>query len=770
MRDALRDALEAQGKFAKSTALILSGFHEILASQGRYSEAEYLARRIMKIYETLKIPPGSLLVGEASFQLAEALALQSRWHKARDVYKANLDAISPGAYSFQRRFSNDPSMLLSLLEAGELDTAASLIDAARIRSDRNKGPAHYDSFELGALNAMLASKRGDHVTAIKRYREAVPDLIAADRRARVSGNQRYDRRWRLLRILKDYISSLERSRATDDKRMADGDAVFEAFQVAAFAQSHEVDWALAKSSARNLAADPELVEIIRLEQDAKLQIESVTARLVDALTRPSAQQNKVVVSSLRARLSNLENSRFALRSAIEDRYSDYANLIAPEPPTLLDIRKILRPDEAILSFIVGDDRTYVWAFGRSGDVRFKAVDLGRQELAAKVGLLRVALEPKPKVLGDIPEFDTKTAYELYAALLEPLATGWQGAKNLIVLADGPLTYLPFQLLVTKPMKLPPEQAPLFSNYKTVPWLARTHSVTTLPSANSLQLLRKQLNQQASTRPFVGFGDPVFSTEKTTRPRSPAIAGRLGLRGGTVKKLQVAMRAGPETEELTSATIVDLPRLPETADEVRQIAKALKADPIRDVYAGSAASEARVKTMMLSDVRVLAFATHGLVPGDLNGLLEPALALTSSKLSDNANGKEDGLLQMGEILGLKLNADWVVLSACNTGADKSAGAGAVSGLGRAFFYAGARALLVTNWPVETNSTKLLTTTLFKMQSQDSTLTRTAALRQARLRLIDGPGFVDSKNGKEVFAYSHPIFWAAFTLIGDGGKGG
>ncbi len=124
-----------------------------------------------------------------------------------------------------------------------------------------------------------------------------------------------------------------------------------------------------------------------------------------------------------------------------------------------------------------------------------------------------------------------------------------------------------------------------------------------------------------------------------------------------------------------------------------------------------------------------------------------------------------VLTMGAILGLKLNADWIVLSACNTAAAEGKGAEAVSGLGRAFFYAGARALLVSNWPVETTSAKALTTDLFKRQAKDPTLTRAEALQQAMLALIDGPGRTDAQ-GKTLFSYAHPIFWAPFSLVGDG----
>jgi CHAT domain-containing protein len=168
-------------------------------------------------------------------------------------------------------------------------------------------------------------------------------------------------------------------------------------------------------------------------------------------------------------------------------------------------------------------------------------------------------------------------------------------------------------------------------------------------------------------------------------------------------------------------------------------------------------------MRLVDRRVVMFATHGLVPGDLDGLTQPALALSAPSV---AAGGGDGLLTMDKILGLKLDADWVVLSACNTATGDGAGAEAVSGLGRAFFYAGARAVLVTNWPVETGSAKVLTTDTFHRQATNTALSRAAALQQAMLGLIDGNGLVDAQQ-KTVFSYAHPIFWAPFSLVGDGG---
>ena len=239
--------------------------------------------------------------------------------------------------------------------------------------------------------------------------------------------------------------------------------------------------------------------------------------------------------------------------------------------------------------------------------------------------------------------------------------------------------------------------------------------------------------------------------------------KIGVRGGSIK-LRGLIKV-EKLEEMASVDLSVLPPLPDTREEVNEIARALQADPDQDVFTGTAATETRVKSLNLSNYRVIAFATHGLIPGDLDGLVQPALALSSPEV---VGGEEDGLLTMGEVLGLQLNADWVILSACNTGAGAGAGAEAISGLGRAFFYAGARALLVSNWPVETTSARALTTGLFRKQLANAKLSRAEALRQTMVDLIEGPGYIEPQTGKVAFAYAHPIFWAPFSLIGEGGR--
>jgi CHAT domain-containing protein len=232
---------------------------------------------------------------------------------------------------------------------------------------------------------------------------------------------------------------------------------------------------------------------------------------------------------------------------------------------------------------------------------------------------------------------------------------------------------------------------------------------------------------------------------------------MGLRGIPLK-----LRAAPQMRGVNSAELAMLPRLPDTADELKSIAAALQADPSKVLNLGKAANEDTVRNSDLSKYRIIVFATHGLVPGELEGLRQPALALSAP---DVAGVGGDGLLTMEEILTLKLDADWVVLSACNTGAGAGAGAEAASGLGRAFFYAGTRAILVTNWSVHSASARALIADLFARQTADPKLTRSEALRQAMMGLLDGPGYTDA--GKTLFSFGHPLFWAPYTIIGDGG---
>jgi CHAT domain-containing protein len=414
---------------------------------------------------------------------------------------------------------------------------------------------------------------------------------------------------------------------------------------------------------------------------------------------------------------------------------------------------------------VGAEQTLVWAVSQRDGVAFASAPIGASAIGTKIARLRQSLDPRVETFGEIPAFDVATAYELYRLLLEPVRTGWEGAKTLLVVADGPLGQVPFALLPTGPVALAPGPPPLFSSYRSVPWLIRRYAVTTLPSVSALATLRRTPPGGVDRRPFVGFGDPYFSVEQARQATAERVGGVSPGEPAT-RTFRFASRnvvVSPPANVETS-TLAMLPRLPDTADEIRGMATAMRADLTRDMFLGESANEQMVKKLDLTKYRVIAFATHGLVPGDLDGLTQPALALTAPDVAKVAG---DGLLTMEKILGLRLDADWVVLSACNTANGAGTGAEAISGLGRAFFYAGARSLLVTHWPVETRSARTLTTHLFDRQVADPSLSRARALQQTMNALIDDGGVIDPQTGRLAVSYAHPIFWAPFALIGDGG---
>jgi CHAT domain-containing protein len=265
-------------------------------------------------------------------------------------------------------------------------------------------------------------------------------------------------------------------------------------------------------------------------------------------------------------------------------------------------------------------------------------------------------------------------------------------------------------------------------------------------------------------PFVGFGDPLFAIGTETSDKPDIRVRELQVSAPKDVLQHVVDQAQQSTQPLVQETRPNLPTLaqafsllpplPDTADELSEIALTLGASPQDDLYLGARASKANVKRVDLSRYRVIAFATHGLEAGELSGLDEPALALANPELTHESG--DDGFLKLEDVLGLKLNADWVILSACNTASSDGSSNEAVSGLGRGFFYAGARSVLVSNWAVESRSARLLTTGLFIEQASHPDMTRAEALRRSMVNLMK----------RYPAEYGHPVFWGAFSVVGDG----
>jgi CHAT domain-containing protein len=757
-RDALFTQARNFGRNSGQTVEGMGGLTEILREQGRFKEATNLAKVTLDVYAKMGADENSVTLAAARRSLADTYVGQSRWADAMAIYDRIANDLARDTDSLRRLFGGNLTWALALIRSHRDDEAVERLRAIHRRLDRNLGPGQYATAEAQGLLGSALGAGGNDVAASEAFSTALPTLLSQLNRSDTEDTTESGRQLRLQFILESYLRVLAQ-RARTGAGTTRVTAAREAFRIANAARGGTVKRALGYSAARAAAKDPDLADLARREQDALQRIGALNGLLV----RAGAERQ-----GLLDRIALLKASRKAIKSEISARFPAYARLIDPKPATVDQARASLAPGEALIATYVSEDHTYVWAVPETGEVVFNVVALGREDLTDDVALLRAALDPSAATLGDIPPFDVAVAHRLFKTLLEPVQDGWKDAKSLAVVAHGPLGYLPLALLPTRPATVV-EVEPLFSAYRAMPWLIRSHAITVLPSVASLATLRALPPGDESRKAFAGFGDPYFSREQAAEAlrsegkldKSAAMSNRERRTPGRPLRL----RAAPRTAGLESAGLAQLPRLVDTADEIHGIALALKADLTDDVFLGGRANEGTVKALNLSGYKVIAFATHGLVPGDLNGLTQPALALSAPAV---AGTEGDGLLTMGEILSLKLDADWVVLSACNTGAGQGAGAEAVSGLGRAFFYAGTRALLVSNWPVETTSARALTTDLFRRQAADPTVGRAQALRQAMLALIDGRGYVDAE-GKTVFSYAHPLFWAPFSLIGDGGGG-
>ncbi len=770
----------------RSAALI--GLGEVRRMLGRDTNAKAALAEAIKSAQALPVArPDLIAVAISNLSLIQAA--EGNAQTALD----NIDKLMPfirgtalDRTSIGLLLRGQRAFLFSLLGRHD-EAAAAARDGVALARRRFQANNSLQAKAEAALGVVLA-RGGKHESARPHLIAAIAKLMRPEQRiADLVAPQFEEDRFRGL-----YLSAL----ADTSVRLNDARARRLLFQALGQVQTTAADRALRQTSFRSASGDLQQGSLVRRLQDIEAQL---TAKRYSLFRLELGERDRQ--SRLEDEIAQLTTEHEAALQQLASANPLSGHLIAEASAPLEKTQAQLSGNEALVWLIEFPQpfalfpETYVWVVTRETE-RLVAVDMRSEELAREVRALRcgldrtswtdpspwasatdaqrqrrddqaarrevcIALTGKTVTGNDLLPFDAGRAYQLYKALFGKVDNLIAG-KSLIVVLSKTLSSLPLHVLLAKP---PAEDAAELE----APWLGIQQSITVLPAVSSLLALRRDARESRASEPYLGFGDPVLdggpdclklqAPDSCPQISGPAPIASLGARQvAALRPLSSYFRSGQADAE----AVRKLCPLPETAQEIRCIAESLGAPAAANVVLGPAMTETGVKRAPLSRYRILHFATHGLLSGEMArlayGKSEPALVFTPPRVS---TGGDDGLLTASEIAALKLDADWVVLSACNTAAADGQSADALSGLARAFFYAGARALLVSHWQVDSYAATMLTSTVFAELRADPTIPRAEALRRAMKALITG------RNRKWA---AHPAVWAPFVVVGEGAAEG
>jgi tetratricopeptide (TPR) repeat protein/CHAT domain-containing protein len=902
LKRALTITEKALGPDHPDTGNRLNSLALLYENQGRYAEAEPLAKRAVAIAEKA-LGPDHSDTGNRLENLARAYERQGRYAEAEPLFKRALTitekAFGPDHPDVGTRLNNLSEVYYLQGQYGE---AEPLMKRALAINEKTLGSDHPNvatdlrnlaSIYFAQNNWASAADYWRRSTSVTIRRVQRGTLVVGESR---TGKQKSEAAQQSS-TFRNLVKALSRLRSEQGDNVG---LLSESFQVAQWAQSSEAAESLAQMAARGAKGDSELAALARQRQDlvVEWQKRDAVRSVAVALQSDARKQQAAAEAENVAQLAEIDRQISDVDVQLAAHFPDYAALASPAPLSVEEVQKELLPNEALVLFLDAPqwkpvpEETFIWVVTKS-DVRWVRSELGTRSLTDEVTTLRCGLDYNGSwtdshcaellkirysaldhAAGRPLPFDVARSNKLYKALFGQIEDVIKD-KQLLIVPSGPLTQLPFQVLVqslpsdVSTVERSREIARLGAELKNLPdddrkrlqlkggvrivralkdsaaeaaglnaddivlsldgtevdssqkmieaiqahapgdkvqihilrdgtelavtatlgaitirewiprflasgegksiaWLARDHAITVLPAVSSLNALRTLAKESHASEAFIGFGDPLLEGEPT-KFSYDAVAAKLAreARCPASASLQVtalADRGATRAAVRSSGGLADISDLrswaplPETADELCDVAQNLGVDPSTHLFLGANATETEIKRLsadgMLAKYKIIHLATHGAIAGELLGTSEPGLILTPP---DKASEIDDGYLSASEIAALKLDADWVILSACNTAAGDTKGAEALSGLARAFFYAGARSLLVSHWEVASQSTvKLITEAIAELKA-DPKIGRAEALRRSMLSLIT--------TGKDY--ETHPAFWAPFVLVGEGG---
>ena len=756
-------ALEATertlGRDHSLTLTLVNNLSTLYNEQGRYAEAEPLQRRVLDGFERT-LGRENLSTLTALNNLARTYNSLNRMADAEPLFLRALEAED-------RTLGRDHPVTLTTTQnlaylywrQGRAAEAERFFMREAEGRERTLGPDHLSTISANVALAFFRLEY-DRMAAVEPARRVVAALrsrwLAAEDDLFSAAQLEREQQWtQVFRLLAEAIWWSGARNAEERTALT-----AEAFTALQDAMAGRTDRAVRRMAIRRFAdeAGSGLGALVREREaledrwaaNGRAQTEALAGQGPDAETL--RQRLRTERRAIDARIAEIDAS-------LRADFPQYFALIRPQALDVASAQALLAPDEAILLVVPSERATHVIAVTRDsiGWMRSDWTKTQVDEAVARLlGDLRRTLTP-PRRQDEEPYFsyDRRTAHALYGQVVAPVGSLLQGKRHVFIAAAGSLSSLPFGILVTEE---PQGEDSNPEALRTTRWFADAHALIQIPSIQSLQFLRRfarPADNPSGAANFIGLGNPRL--EGPSDPLAQLNCARGGSRSvPTAAAIASTGRTRSGGMMADVAAIRQLCPLPGTSVELERMRAALDA-PTSSLVVAEDFTEPRVRQADLTRARVIAFATHGVVAGGLRAPAEPGLVLTPPAAASEDN---DGYLAASEVTTLRLDADWVILSACNTAAgDGSEGAPGLSGLARAFFYAGARNLLASHWPVVDEVGPRLTVRAVELSRGGGGLSYAEALQRAMREIRE-----DRANE----AWSHPAVWAPFSLVGDGAR--
>ncbi len=754
---ALRINEESLGASHAEIAGDLNEIGSVHRALGNLPEAKQSFERALRIQKST-VGPQHPFVAVTLNALGQLAAQANRPDEAKSLFLEAL-TIQEHALGHEHVFSTETLTALGYLEIqrGALKEATDYFErASRIRESL-LGPTHPD-----VAASLFDLARGLHAQGKLKAARAQYERARHITLLHISANQNLDettqtRVWaQQLKGLYDYELLLATVADKPSLDTTPPTAIADSFLVAEQARGWMIQAAVARAMARQ-SLEGDTHQVVRKLDNLRRQRQAVWTKLSELYSQSAEQRNENELGSTKRELYTVQVAIESDAKELERLSPRYAELALPKPATVSGTQSLLAPHEALISWLTLPDRVCIWLVRTGKPALYRESFIPRAKLVDLVYRVRTSLTPtftsSPDVAG-LPPFDIDTARELYRLLIGPVSSQLQQIEHLILIPDSVLLPLPLATLIRDQIDHSSERLADFARtggivsvkdlvrYKDLPWLGSAYTLTVVPSASVLKLLRESSRARTGNQErFIGFGDPVLQGAGTSR-------------GGSMPKHRGVRVARSELELLN--------RLPGTREELLAVAAAMNVPPDQHVFLSEQATETQVgqlnRSGRLGSAEVLSFATHGLLSGELQGLTQPALVLTPPS---SPTDEDDGLLSLEDILHLNLaRTNWVILSACNTAGGEGSGDN-LTGLARAFFFAGAKALLVSQWSVDDRATQFLMTETFKYYAGNTSHAPAQALRRGMLAVM-----AHASSNPEHAYFAHPFAWAAFFLVGEG----